>query len=193
MGPTIVARNYAETLLALAERQGGGHVIDEYGATIDEVAELLSAEPLVGRFLETPRVDLEAKKRALRASFGGRVPDPFLRFLLVVLENRRQGVLGEIAEQYRTLVDEQRGRSRAEITLARNADERLRGEIVASLERRLGRQVVPSFTVDPTLGGGMVITVGGEVLDGSLRRRAAGLRRRLVDARIPAAVAGGES
>ena len=192
MGPTIIARNYAETLLALAQRQGGGSIIDEYGAGIEEVAQLLASEPLVRQFLETPRIELAAKKRALQASFGGRVPDLLLRFLLVVLENRRQGVIGEIAEQYRTLVDEERGRVRADITLARNADERLRGEIVASLERRLGRQVVPNFTVDPSLGGGIVIKVGGEVLDGSLRRHVAGLRRRLLGARIPAAAAGGD-
>jgi F-type H+-transporting ATPase subunit delta len=192
MGPTIIARNYAETLLALAQRQGGGNLIDEYGTAIQEVAQLLDREPLIRQFLETPRVELEGKKRALQVSFGGRVPDLFLRFLLVVLQNRRQGVLGEIAEQYQALVDEERGRTRAEITLARSADERLRGEIVASLERRLGRQVIPNFAVDPSLGGGIVIKVGGEVLDGSLRRHAAGLRRRLLDVRIPAAVAGGD-
>ena len=192
MGPTIIARNYAETLLALAQRQGGGAIIDQYGSAIDEVAALLASEPLVRQFLETPRIELEAKKRALTASFGGRVPDLFLRFLLVVLQNRRQGVLGDIAEQYRTLVDEAHGRMRADIILARNADDRLRAEIVASLEQRLGRDVVPNFTIDPSLGGGIVIEVGGEVLDGSLRRHAAGLRRRLLGARIPAAAAGGD-
>ncbi|HUO83804.1 MAG TPA: ATP synthase F1 subunit delta [Thermoanaerobaculia bacterium] len=192
MGPTIIARNYAETLLALAHRQGGGKTVDAYAAAIDQVADLVESEPLIREFLETPRIDIEAKKQALQKSLGGRVPEIFLRFITVVLEKRRQGVLRQIAEQYHLLVDEERGRVRANVSLAREADQRLRGEIVASLERRLGREVLPSFTVDPRLGGGIVIEVAGEILDGSLRRRVAGLRRRLLNVRIPVAVAGGD-
>jgi F-type H+-transporting ATPase subunit delta len=191
MGPQIIARNYAETLLEVAQRHGGAATVDAYSTALDEVADLLRQEPLVREFLETPRVDLDAKKRALRASFGGYVPDLFLRFLLVVVSKRRQALLQEIAKQYHLLVDEVRGRVRAEIVLAREADPQLRGEIIASLERRLGKEVVPTFTVDPTLGGGIMVRLGGEILDGSLRRRAIGLRRRLESARLPALAASG--
>jgi F-type H+-transporting ATPase subunit delta len=186
MGPDLIARNYAETLLALALRHGGDAVVDEYGDALDEVAELLRTEPLIQEFLDTPRVDVEAKKRALKASFGGRVPDLFLRFLLVTVEKRRQGVLRQIAEQFHALVDDSRGRVRAEIVLAREADDTLRDEIVRSLERRTGKLVIPSFRVDPSLVGGIVVRIGGQILDGSLRRRTAGLRRRLLETRIAA-------
>lgn len=188
MGPDLIARNYAETLLALATRHGGDQAVDEYARAIEEVAEMLDQEPLIREFLETPRVDVAAKKRALEASFGGRVPDLFLRFLLVTVEKRRQGVLRAIAQQYHALVDESRGRVRAEILLAREADEGLRGEIVSSLERRLGKEVIPTFRIDPSLGGGILVRAGGQVLDGSLRRRIAGLRRRLLESRIGATV-----
>jgi len=195
MGPEIIARNYAETLLALARRHGGDETVDEYASSIEEVAQLLRDEPLVREFLDTPRVDLESKKRALRASFAGRVPDLFLRFLLVVVEKRRQSLLEEISRQYHQLLDEARGRTRAEITLAREADEPLRREIVDRLERRLGTTVVPIFGVDESLVGGIVVRIGGYVLDGSIRRRAAGLRRRLLDTRLPpaAVAASGEA
>jgi F-type H+-transporting ATPase subunit delta len=192
MGPTIIARNYAETLYALASRHGGDATVDEYGEALEEVTDLLQREPLVREFLETPRIDGEAKKRALRASFGGRVPDLFLRFLLIVVEKRRQGILQEIAREYLALVDEARGRVRADVTLARRPDATLEREIVASLERRLGKKVIATFTVDPTLIGGIVIRAGGEILDGSLKRRAAGLRRRLIEARLPAASPAGD-
>ena len=41
MGPTIIARNYAETLLTLAQRDGGDSAVDAYGSALDGVAELL--------------------------------------------------------------------------------------------------------------------------------------------------------
>ena len=45
--------------------------------------------------------------------------------------------------------------------------------------------VVPAFRVDPELLGGLVVKVGDEVLEGSVRSRAAGLRRRMLEADIP--------
>lgn len=192
MGPTIIARNYAETLFTLAQRHGGESTVDEFGAAIGEVAELLEREPRVREFLETPRIGVEEKKQAIEASFGGRVPPIFLRFLLIVVEKRRQSLFRQIAAEYNELVDAARGRARAEVTLAREPDEALRREIVASLERRLGVAVVPSFRVDPSLIGGVVVRVGGEILDGSLRRRAVGLRRRMLETAIPAAAVAGD-
>lgn len=192
MANVIIARNYAETLLALAQRNGGAAAVNEFGAAIDEVSKLLRQEPLVRDFLETPRVDLEGKKKALEASFRGRVPELFLRFLLVLMENRRQGIIGEIAEQYHALVDEVHGRARAKVTLAKEADESLRKEIVTSLERRLAKTVVPTFEVDPSLIGGVIIRVGDEILDGSLSRRIAGMRRRLLDANVPSPALAGD-
>jgi F-type H+-transporting ATPase subunit delta len=187
MGSSVVAHNYAETLLALAQRHGGEEAVEDYAAAIEDVAEILEREPLIREFLQTPRVDLDAKKRALHASFAGRVPDLFLRFLLIVVEKRRQGVLRQIAKEYHLLVDETRGRTRADVLLARAADDRLQKEIVSTLERRLGKKVIATFAVDPSLVGGLIIRVDGQILDGSLRRKAVGLRRRMIEAKLPAA------
>lgn len=192
MRSPLVARNYADTLFALARRRGGG-AAEEYGGGLDELASLLQREPRIRAFLETPRVDLEAKRAALCEALGGRVPPTLLHFLLVVLEKRRQGSLGEIAEAYQALVDEAHGRARAEVTLAEPPDDALRSEIVAALERRLGKQVVASWRTDRDLLGGVVVRVGDQILDGSVRRRLGDLRGRMrragapgQDANIPA-------
>ena len=185
MGPTIIARNYAETLLTVAQRHGGDKSVDEFAGAIDDVAEMLRRDPRVRQFLQTPRIGLEDKKRAIRAAFGGRVPEHLLRFLLVVVEKRRQGLLPQIADEYRALVDELRGRTRAEITLATQPSEELQRELVQTLERRLGRDVLPTFRVDPSIVGGTILRVGDQILDGSVRRRLSALRRRLLEARMP--------
>jgi F-type H+-transporting ATPase subunit delta len=185
MGPTIIARNYADTLLALAQRQGGDEAVDAYARAIDEVAELLRLEPRVREFLETPRVSLEAKQRAVRASFAGRVPEHFLRFLLIVVQKRRQALLGRIAVEYHARVDQLRGRTRAEITLSREPSPELRRELVTRLERKFAKTIVPTFRVDPSVIGGVIVRVGDQVLDGSVRRRLTLMRRRLLEARLP--------
>jgi F-type H+-transporting ATPase subunit delta len=191
MRPSIVARNYAETLLALAERNGGTPTVEAYLAAADEVAAALTGDARVRAFLETPRVGVEQKQQVLRAAFGGRVPELFLRFLLVVAGKRRQGILPQIAAAYRDLVDARMGRVRADVRIAHEPDAALRDEVRASLERRLGKAVLPTFTVDPALLGGMVVRVEGQVMDGSLRTRARDLRRRLLGVELPETAAAG--
>jgi F-type H+-transporting ATPase subunit delta len=185
MRASLVARNYAETLVALAQRQAGDAVA-EFGDAIDAVVELLEREPRVRAFFESPSITPEAKQRALRASFEGRVPPQFLRFLLVVVEKRRERQLREIARAYHDLVDAMLGRVRAEITLPEAADPTLQDELVAWLERRTGKKVVPQFTTDPGILGGVVVRVDEEVLDGSVRRNLSELRRRMLGARVTA-------
>lgn len=184
MGPSIIARNYAETLLELARRSGGDAAIDAYGESLAAVSELLVGDPRLRAFLETPRIDTESRKRAVRRAFQGQVPEPFLRFLLVVVDKRRQMLLDEISREYADLVDELRGRARAHVTVAREPDAALQQEIVTALEKRLGKKVVATFVADPSLVGGVVIRVGDQLYDGSLRRRITGMRRKMMSAAV---------
>jgi len=179
----IIARNYAETLLELARRQGGD-AVNQFAAAMDALEALVS-EPRVAEFLATPRVSADEKKRVLAAALEGRVPPLFQRFVMVVVDKRRQRVLGEIAGQYRRLVDEIAGRVRVQVAVSHAPDAALQEEVRRALEARLGKQVIPAFTVDAELLGGLVVRVGDEILDGSVRSRAQHLRRRLMEASLP--------
>jgi F-type H+-transporting ATPase subunit delta len=190
MGPSTIARNYAETLLALARKHGGEQTAEAYARAIDEVARLIRREPRVHEFLATPRIDVAAKQKVLRDALSERVPELFLRFVLVVVDKRRQMLIPEIAEEFHALVDEVHNRVRAEIVLAREADAELQREIVDALAQRLGKTVVPSFRVDPLLVGGILVRIGDQIFDGSLRRRMRDLRRSLLAVRLPEPAAG---
>lgn len=189
MRAEAIARNYADTLMALAQRHGGRETAEEYLRAIEDLAALLENEPRVREFLETPRVSGVQKQRALRASLAGRVPELFLRFTLVVLEKRRQSLFREIALAYRARVDEMLGRTRVQVTISHAPDAALQQEVVGALEARLGKTVIAEFTTDPELLGGMVVRMGDQILDGSIRSRAANLRRRLLETEIPAPAA----
>lgn len=189
MRSELIARNYAETLLDLADRNGGAAAMDQFAAALDEVAGLVQGDPRVRQFLETPRVTAADKKKVLQGALAGRAPQLFLRFVSVLVDKRRQTLLPEIAEAYRGLVDERMGRVRVEVAISHLPDEALQAEIGNALARRLGRTVIPTFTVDPELLGGLVVKVGDEILDGSVRTRAARLRRAMMAAELPPSAA----
>jgi F-type H+-transporting ATPase subunit delta len=68
----------------------------------------------------------------------------------------------------------------ASVTLARDADEADRAVVTNQLSRALGKTVVPHFHVNPGILGGVVVRVGDTVLDGSVRRRLATLRSKMM-------------
>ncbi|MEO5511460.1 MAG: ATP synthase F1 subunit delta [Longimicrobiales bacterium] len=181
MRDTTVARNYAEALFMIAEKNG---TQDAFAASLSEVGEMMDANPSIGVFLQTPKVDLAAKKKVLRSAFTDRVDPLVLNFLLVVLEKRRQRLIGEIAREFSKLLDEKMGRVHVQVTLAHAADAATEQSITKELSRILGRTAIPHITVDPKIVGGIVVRYGDSILDGSVRRRLAGLRNRLYEATV---------
>lgn len=180
MRDSTIARNYAEVLLDLA-RKGGD--LDGWGRMIADVADAMQRDRTLRGFLETPRVGAEEKNAVLGKAFQDRMPRLLVRFLQMLVSNRRQMLIPEIATEYQALVDEVSGRVHAQVTLSREPDSEERESLARELSRVLGRQVVPHVTVNPEILGGVVVRVGDTVMDGSVRRRLAMLEHKLVAGR----------
>lgn len=178
MSRVAVARNYADTLLALADRTDDA---EAWLSMLDEVASLYRGVPSFRAFLETPRVSLDDKRDVIRTVFGERYPETFVRFLLVLMGNRRQSLLPEIEVAARELLNERTGRVHAAVTMTMDPDPELRAEIETALGRVLGRDVTADFKRDPRLVGGMIVRVKDRVMDGSVRRQLQRMRRTLIE------------
>ena len=178
MSEAAVGENYAGALLELATRRDAA---EEYGRYLAEVASLYREESRFRLFLDTPRVPEDRKKEVLREVLADRVPEPFLHFLLVVLEKRRERSIPRIEEAYRDLLDERFGRVHANVTLALEPDDELREEITDRLSTLLEREVEANFRTDESIVGGILVRFEDKVMDGSLRRRLQNLRRSLLD------------
>jgi F-type H+-transporting ATPase subunit delta len=178
---TTVARNYAEALFSIAEREGRE---DAFAQSLSGIGAMVEENAAIGAFLQSPRVDLAAKKNTLRKAFDGRIDPLLLNFLLVVLEKRRQRLLPAIASEFRSLLDEKQGRLHVRVTLAHAPEPGEEQAITAELSRILGRAAIPHISVDPTIAGGIVVRYGDSILDGSVRRRLADMRNRLYEAAV---------
>ena len=183
MRESTVARNYAEALFDLAEKQ---NLHDSFVASMNALDEVVQSAPQLRLFLGSPKIEPKAKKAALRKALEGRAHPLFLNFLMILIDKRRQRLLEAIGREYRTVLDERLGRLHVDVTLAHEPDARGREELSERLSRSLGREVVPHVNVHPEILGGIIVRFGDRVLDGSLRRRLLSLRRRLLDAGLPA-------
>ena len=178
MRDSTIARNYAETLFVLAGRDGGD--LRGWGTTISEVATAMEQSATLRLFLESPRVPAARKSEMLSSAFNDRLPRLMLRFLQSLVSHRRQMLIPEIAREYMDLVDENEGRIHARVTVAREADDDTQRMIATQLSRMFAKDVVPHYSVDPSIMGGVIVHVGDTVLDGSVRKRLSSLRRRML-------------
>lgn len=173
MRDSTIARNYAEALLELAKRAKD---LQGWGSILQGLADAVRGDPTIRAFLETPRVDSGAKVELLRKALADRAPSAFVRFIETVVRNRRQMLIPDIAVEYADLVDQVENRLHAEVTVARELDEKTRKMIADRLSKTFDKTVVPHVSVDPRIIGGMVVRVGDTVMDGSVRRKLRELR-----------------
>jgi F-type H+-transporting ATPase subunit delta len=177
MRDTTIARNYAETLLVLATR---AEDLRGWGKMLGDVATAMRENPTLRLFLESPRISAAQKSEVITKAFSDRMPRLMLRFFQTLVHHRRQMLIPQIAEEYYDLVDAAEGRIHARVTVARETDEAGRTAIAGQLSRVFGKEVVPHISVDPAIMGGVIVHVGDTVLDGSVRKRLASLRRRML-------------
>jgi F-type H+-transporting ATPase subunit delta len=176
-----VARNYAEALLLAAEAHGMADV-ERYGQLMEAVAGAVHADERIAAALESPRVSKAVKAALLERALGDLAAPEFVRFLQAVVRRGRQGLLAEIAQQYHALVDAKLNRVHAGVTLLEEPDARLEQEVVERLSRAIGKEVRAHFRADRAILGGLVVRVGDRIYDGSVRRKLALLRRKMLGA-----------
>lgn len=177
MRESTIARSYGEALLSLASKAKD---LTGWGTMISDVADAITRDERLRLFLESPRVSVEQKNDVIGKAFQDRMPRLFVRFLQAVVRHRRQALIPDIAIQYHALVDEVEGRVHAQVTVSREPNAKLEKTVTERLSKVLGKSVVPHFSVDETILGGTIIRIGDTVMDGSVRRKLARLRQRMM-------------
>jgi F-type H+-transporting ATPase subunit delta len=177
MRESTIARNYAEALLVLA---GRAKDLRGWGAILQGIADAIRTDAKLRAFLETPRVDAAAKNGVLRKALADRAPAKFVRFVESVVTHRRQMLFPEIANEYMDLVDRAENRMHASVTVARESDAKSSQIITDRLSKVFQKEVIAHVTVDPRIIGGAIVRVGDTVMDGSVRRKLALLRRQMI-------------
>ena len=97
--------------------------------------------------------------------------DEAKNFINALIENGRLSALPEIGVQFQVLKNAQQGSADAEIVSAFAMTDAQVAELLASLQKKFGRKLNPTVTVDQSLIGGVRVVVGDEVLDTSVRAK----------------------
>jgi F-type H+-transporting ATPase subunit delta len=124
------------------------------------------------RLIASPLLGRDAAAKAVAAVAAAMKLDAITtRFLGVLAQNRRLSQLPQIIRAFRQLAAAQRGETTAEVTSAHPLDAGQVAELKAQLKTRLRRDVTVDLSVDPSLLGGLVVKIGSQMIDSSIRTR----------------------
>jgi len=160
-----VARPYAEAVFQLARQQNALPVWAEMIRLVTAVA----GDAKVRVALDNPKLSAPEKESMFLSLCGDKLDGDGRNFIRVLIEGDRIGLLPEIRELFDTLKDGADGVARAQITSAFPLDDKQLGDLKAALERRFGKTIEATVSVDRELIGGAKIVVGDTVIDGSVQ------------------------
>lgn len=169
-----VAGRYALALFALAEEQSAESEVAadlaHFKTILEESSELrnLVESPIFNKDQQGEGINLVAEKLALHRLVRN--------FLGVLTVNRRLDQVAAAISSYEKLTAVKRGEVTATVVSARALTEIQKKDLAATLKAIAGRAVKFETAVDEELLGGLVVQIGSQVVDSSIRTKLESLK-----------------
>jgi F-type H+-transporting ATPase subunit delta len=164
-----LAGRYASALFDLARDQ---RQIESVGKSLESLSQALVDSKDFNELVTSPLVSREEAGKAFAALAPQLSLDPVTtNFLGVLARNGRKGQLRAVIRAFRRLAAEHRGEATAEVVTARALNDDQLAQLKQQLRARAGRDVNIDATVDPSLLGGIVVKLGSQQIDASIRTK----------------------
>jgi F-type H+-transporting ATPase subunit delta len=166
--PGLLASLAAMAAFTAAERAGQ---LDQLEGELFSVATIYEQEHAVRSALTDPGLPV-ANKRALMADLlEGRVSRRAAALVDLLVELNEGHDIDTVLKEWAEAAAARRDRVVAEVRSAVELDDQRRARLAEALTRVLGKPVVLQTSVDTAILGSVVVRVGNELFDGSIRSR----------------------
>src|SRR4051794_6957725 len=164
-----LAGRYASALFDLARDQ---RQIDAVGRSLDSLNQALLDSKDFAELVASPLVSREEAGKAFAALAPKLSLDPITaNFLGVLARNGRKLQLRAVIRAFRRLAADHRGETSADIVTARPLNDDQLAQLKTQLRARAGRDVHIDAHVDPSILGGIVVKLGSQQIDASIRTK----------------------
>ena len=160
---------YASALFDLARES---KAIEKVEASLTTLESAMAQSDDLRRLVASPLVARGAATNAIKAVAASLKLDSLTaNFLGVLATNRRLGQAGKVIASFRALAANHRGEASATVTTAHPLDDKQVTALKAKLKARVGRDVAVTTKVDPAILGGLIVKIGSQLIDNSIRTK----------------------
>jgi F-type H+-transporting ATPase subunit delta len=172
-----VSRRYTKALFQLAREAGQEELV---AGELEQFYAAYTGSELQG-VLTNPAFDLDSRKNILvQVTKSQQLSLLTIHFLSLILERDRLPYLSGIVSNYRTLLNEAKGRVEAKVVGASPLEAPMLDRLREVLGRISGKEVVLHQETDDSLIGGVLIELQGKIYDGSVRTQLERMKQRVV-------------
>ncbi|WBU57709.1 F0F1 ATP synthase subunit delta [Paracoccus sediminicola] len=169
-----IAGRYAQALFDIVRDAGGmdqlASQVDELGAALDDSSELreMISSPVYTRGQQADGIAAVADKMGL--------DKPLANTLALMAQNRRLFTLPQFVARLKTLIADERGEVNADVVSATELSDEQKKRLTDTLAEKSGKKVKLNTRVDESLIGGMIVKLGSQMIDTSIRSKLASLQ-----------------
>jgi len=177
----IIANRYGEAFLGYAKE--AGLALDKVAAQMEELKAILLQNPDLLKFLESAGILYQEKCGLIEAAFKDFSPES-RQFLKLLLDKKRINDIFEICDYIH--LNYTRGETaeallKTAYPLGLDSEQKLKER----LEARLKKKLIVHTELAPDLLGGVQVSIGNTVIDGSIRKRLGDLKEKLMTVKVP--------
>lgn len=175
---SAIASRYARAFadVVASSKLDAAKVVEE----VEQLASVVLQNPAFRTVLENPAVPAPQKVKLLDALVAQSGYSKQTRnFFAVLMDQRRVGIIGEIAKQLKTELSERMGFAEAEIISSRELSADERKMLEAQLAKVTGKTIRAKYSKDAGILGGAVVKVGSTVYDGSVKGQLSKMKQQI--------------
>ena len=177
MNEGMISKRYAKALLLYAVDQKAEDVLF---AEMKKVASSFVREPRLRMAMDNPTLNADDKLALIKASIGGKGSGVFVRFVDLVVKNKREVYLRNIALSYVDLYCESKHINTGKLVTATPVDAAVTEKMKGLLQTIKPGTLDFEISVDPDIEGGFILYIDTYRLDASVKTQLKRIKQQFV-------------
>ncbi|MBB4037240.1 F-type H+-transporting ATPase subunit delta [Dysgonomonas hofstadii] len=177
MNEGMISKRYAKALLRFSTDQKAE---DTVFSEMKKLASAFAAEPGLRMAMDNPTLNAGDKLELIKAAIGGKMSDALSRFTDLVLKNRREAFLRNIALSYTDLYRESKDMNMGRLVTATPVDNTVTEKMKGLLQKVKSGTLDFETVVDPSIEGGFILYVDTYRLDASVKTQLKRIKQKFI-------------
>ena len=172
----VIADRYAQALFEVGEET---QATSELYQELKQLVVILNENKDLYNFLKSPLIGREDKKNVMKNIFENQLSDNMNNFLKIVIDKDRMSAIENIKESYKNLLNDKNNILEGTVVTAVSLSEQEIKDLEKNLSIKYNKNVTLNNIVYETILGGVLVKLGNEEIDGTVKTRLAKIKNQL--------------
>ena len=165
MNQSIISTRYAKSLIKVGE---GNHCLDALKTDMELISVTIAENEMFRQVVDNPIIKPSQKRKVMSELLEKWVHPLTLNFISLIIHNRREFLLADVARDFIDLYEKSKGIKRAHLVSAAGMDDQSKRQLQQQLNVLFKANVQMTAETKPDLIGGFILRVGDQQYDASL-------------------------